>query len=690
MEAPPDYLSELMVRPNSVLLERNRSRTLWLGAWRLVAGALRRRTLLDIVGLLEPNDDLSRRALDSLLIADIAAGQEVLGKIGKIDRIDLIVAEGEEGAVDLARIEAILPPGARIVPAAARQGAVSQMTAAFHLNLTALSLLALVVGMFLIYNTVTFSVVQRRAVLGSLAALGMTRGEIFSLILLEAMALGLIGTAAGLGLGVLLGRGAVQLVTQTINDLFFVVSVREIGVSTGALVKGAVAGAAAAALGAVVPAYEATSVPPAGALRRSNVEERARAVLPWISGAGLVLIAAGALLLIPDGHLSVSFAGLFGIVLGGALLTPLLTLGIMAAMQRILTSRAGVIGRMAPRYVVRALSRTSVAIAALMVAVSVIIGVGVMTGSFRMTVGLWLDDVLQADIYVSPPSLNATQTLAALSPEMVEELAAFPGVERMAFSREVEAALFVAGKTGDAGDEAGLVAFSDDLVGEKRRYREAVGDWRATWQAVEQGGVLITEPLARRYDLGVGDAVTLLTDRGRVQFPVAGVAVDYDVRPTIFMHEPVFRYWWDDGKISAAGLFVQDGADVDEMAAEIRAALAGQAELVVRSNRGMRHDALECSTAPSPSPWPSTSRRHRGFYRHFEHVDELAVGADARDRRAAGDGHDARQLWRLSLLETGLIGGSAAVGAADGSCAGAGVDLHHQPALIRLVAGDAA
>ncbi len=167
-------------------------------------------------------------------------------------------------------------------------------------------------------------------------------------------------------------------------------------------------------------------------------------------------------MLIPDGHLSVSFAGLFGIVLGGALLTPLLTLGIMAAMQRILTSRAGVIGAWL-RYVVRVLSRTSVAIAALM-AVSVIIGVGVMTGSFRMTVGLWLDDVLQADIYVSPPSLNATQTLAAVSGDG-GRTGGFP--RRRAWpSREVEAALFVAGKTGDAGDEAGLVAFSDDLVGE--------------------------------------------------------------------------------------------------------------------------------------------------------------------------------------------------------------------------------
>ena len=102
------------------------------------------------------------------------------------------------------------------------------MTAAFRLNLTALSLLALVVGMFLIYNTVTFGVVQRRPVLGSLRALGMTRRQIFALILLEAGVLGLIGTLLGLALGVVLGRGAVQLVTQTVNDLFFVVTVREV------------------------------------------------------------------------------------------------------------------------------------------------------------------------------------------------------------------------------------------------------------------------------------------------------------------------------------------------------------------------------------------------------------------------------------------------------------------------------
>ena len=155
--------------------------------------------------------------------------------------------------------------------------------------------------------------------------------------------------------GILLGRGAVQLVTQTINDLFFVVSVREMDVQAITLLKGAVTGIIASLLAAVVPAFEATSVSPAGALKRSNVEERARAALPWVSGAALGLLAVGAILLVPDWNLVVAFGGLFAVIVGSALLTPLLTLGLMSGVQWIADRHAGIIGRMAPRYVTRSL-----------------------------------------------------------------------------------------------------------------------------------------------------------------------------------------------------------------------------------------------------------------------------------------------------------------------------------------------
>src|SRR5690606_16170195 len=129
---------------------------------------------------------------------------------------DLIV----EAEADLAAIVAILPQCVRLEEAQARSNAVQQMTAAFELNLTALSLLALIVGMFLIYNTVTFSVVQRRRLFGILRSLGVTGGQLFRLILVEAVFLSLIGSLIGLALGVALGRGMVGLVTQTINDFY--------------------------------------------------------------------------------------------------------------------------------------------------------------------------------------------------------------------------------------------------------------------------------------------------------------------------------------------------------------------------------------------------------------------------------------------------------------------------------------
>jgi hypothetical protein len=104
------------------------------------------------------------------------------------------------------------------------------MTAAFEFNLSALSMLALVVGMFLIYNTVTFSVVQRRPLFAVLRMLGATGGQLFALILGEAVLLSLVGSLLGLGLGVLLGRGVVGLITQTINDFWFAVNVQDVSV----------------------------------------------------------------------------------------------------------------------------------------------------------------------------------------------------------------------------------------------------------------------------------------------------------------------------------------------------------------------------------------------------------------------------------------------------------------------------
>ena len=654
------YLTPFLVQPNTVLIGQSVAERYGLQTGQELPVRIgARQEMLTIVGLLVPSDELGRRALDGLLIVDISTAQEVLGKIGRLDRIDLILSADADGAAQLDVISALLPPGTRIVRPSARTGAVDEMTAAFRLNLTALSLLALVVGMFLIYNTVSFSVVQRRPVLGILRSLGMTRRELFVMILTEATYLGLFGTALGLALGVLMGRGAVQAVTQTINDLFFVVAVRNADVPLWTLAKGALSGIGAALLAAVVPAYEATSVPPAGAMQRSQIESKTRRALPRITVAGVVLCLLGAGMLIPEWNLVVAFVGLFAVILGMALLTPGLTLLLMDGLHRLLSRRLGILTRMAPRNIVRSLSRTAVAIAALMVAISVIIGVGVMIVSFRLTVEQWLDEILQADIFVSAPALGPNRNRATLQPTLLDELTAFPAIADFSTNREVEvAATMPDGRQADVQ----MAAVLRDLAGKDRRYRYAVGDTVATWNAIEDGGVVVNETMANRFDLRVGHTLRLLTDSGEHSFSIVGVTYDFDVHPTLLMADSVYRQHWDDRALSTIALFVESGADVDETVNALRRAFAGKGELLISSNRGVRRNALEVFDRTFAI---TVALRLLATLVAFVGILSTLMSLQLERAREIGvlraTGMTRRQLWGLTLLETGLLGTSAGI-----------------------------
>src|SRR5205085_9743123 len=162
-----------------------------------------------------------------------------------------------------------LPAGADLVAAGSQAGATARMILAFQWNLSALSLLALVVGMFLIYQTMTVSVVQRRPLIGSLRALGVTRTEIFALVMSEALVIGIVGTALGLALGFAMAQVLLRLVTRTISDLYFVVSVRDVALDPVTLAKSVLLGIGATAVAALPPAIEATTAPPRVVMTRA-------------------------------------------------------------------------------------------------------------------------------------------------------------------------------------------------------------------------------------------------------------------------------------------------------------------------------------------------------------------------------------------------------------------------------------
>lgn len=587
--ANPIDVSQLvafLTRPGAVLISEGLASDYNLEVGdKIEISAAGRKSTGFVAGLLRPNDRLAQRALEGVILADISTAQEALGQVGKLSHVDLIIPKGD--TADLNRIEALLPPGAEVQPVSARSGAVEQMTAAFRTNLTALSLLALVVGMFLIYNSMTFSIVQRRPLFGTLRCLGVTRGEIARLVLGEAALVGILGSALGIGLGVLLGQGAVRLVTQTINDLYFVVTVRGIVIPPESLVKGALAGVAATVASAVAPAWEASTVPPRMALTRSGLEDRARRLLPLLTLAGLASIGGGVgLLLVPTRSLEISFAGLFFMTIGFALLAPATTVLISKLVLRPAKALFGPPGRLAPRSITGALSRTAVAIAALMVAVSVTSGVGLMVGSFRTTVVDWLGQTLWGDVYVSAPALTATRSPQPLDPRVLQVVEHWPGAQRWDVLRSTD----VQSPDGPIA----LTAVSDEDLTAPRIFVSTDGTREAVRAAVKNGAVLASEPLANRLGLPAkGATVTLFTDHGARTFPVAGIYRDYsNSQGTVMMGLELYRANWNDQTITAALLVLEPGRSVDETVRDLRAALAGVQGVIVRPNAALRNDAL--------------------------------------------------------------------------------------------------
>lgn len=605
-----------------------------------------------IVGLLRPADSLSSRLLDGLVLADIATAQELTGRLGRIDRIDLILPAAGRSAADIA---ALLPPGVRIAPVQARSGAVEQMTAAFRTNLTALSLLALLVGMFLIYNTMTFSVVQRRSLLGTLRCLGVTRSEVFLLVLGEALLVGIVGSALGVGLGIVLGKGSVRLITQTINDLYFVVNVRDIELPLSTLAKGALLGILATVVTAAPPAWEAASVPPRLALSRSGLETKAHRAIVLAAAVGVVGGAGGAVLLaLPTRSLVVSFAGTSSAVIGAAMLTPLTMEMLMGATARLTGRLWRPLGRMAPRNVVAALSRTSVAIAALMIAVSVAIGVSVMVSSFRYTVTSWLGQILQGDIYISAPSITAATPSTALEPAVLEIARGWPGVARVDSIRAV-------GVDSPLGPVQ-ITAFDNPDFGREHAYLTADYSPAAIWGVMGDGAVVVSEPLANRLGLPrSGASITLATDDGAHTFPVVGIYYDYSSsQGVIAMTSDTYRRYWKDDTVTALVVRLTPSANEDAVRSALQQELAPVQQLIIRPNRALRDDVLivfeRTFAITSALQLLATVVAFVGVLSallslELEKQCELGI--------LSAIGMTARQTWALVLLETGLMGAVA-------------------------------
>ena len=538
-----------------------------------------------IAGAIATANQRSQQALESVLLVDINTAQQLFDMDGQLSRIDLLIPDENEEAI-LASLLAGLPESTRLVSSGSRTDTLSQMTRAFELNLQALSLLALLVGMFLIYNTMTFSVVQRLPLIGRLRALGVTKSEVLSMIVKEAVLIGLIGTILGITAGIGLAQFLLGLVTQSINDLYFVLSVQELTIELIPVLKAVTLGLGATLLAAFWPAREAAEAEVSTVLRRSSSESRLAQRLPSLALTGLAVgLVGGGILLFPNGGIIAGYSSLLFVIIGFSLLIPALIVGLSALIRPILGALNGLIGKMSVRGVVTELSRTSVAVAALVVAVAASVGVGVMVDSFRVTVVSWLESQLQADIYVQPPSAVARKADAQLQAELVRIFKETEGVASVhsVFSEDVTTTF----------GSSNLVTTSLGAKASESYQTKEIQDgfWE---QFAQEEVIMISEAYAYRFGIGMGDSLGIMTDKGMQSFPIQAIYFDYaSDMGTITMNRSLYDRYFDNRAISGLALYADDKTEVDVLVNRLRDRAVGVQEVFIRSNKGLREASIE-------------------------------------------------------------------------------------------------
>ena len=591
---------------------------------------------LQLISTVDTNE---QPGFESIAMVDIATAQNILGMQGKLSRIDLILpvqklfTEDSDNKIDKGQfgqakqnqidrdISAITQSfkGVRIESAERQSNSLIQMTQAFHTNLFAMSLLALLVGAFLIYNTVTLSVIQRRPLFGQLRVVGITRGELFGSVMIETLVFAVLGTAAGLLLGYLLGSALLTLVTRTINDLYFTLDVRQVSYSGLTLIKSVCIGLGVSLLAALPPSIEAAHSPPVTVTQRSTMERRVNRLVPKLFFAGVMLAITGfAILRFDTSSLWAGFVALFFVVIGYSLIIPQLLVTMTSLTKRAKKKPAqstrtnkstdvvrsanklntGKLGFYPIRSMTASLSRTSVAIAALVVAVSATAGVGIMIGSFRLSVSDWLSNTLQSDIYIRNANINDT-----LPTQLIDDISGIKNIAGLRQARMIDIetdyapARLMAAST--KGKENSTYVFREEINlprnSDRSNNRELPDSIERLRQLRTSQSVLVSEPFATKNSLRVDDSVRITTRQGVVAFTIAGIFADYTTgKGFMVMSLEQYQQHWNDTEVSSIGLTLSPGTDVKNTLTTLRPILANYPnELLMRSNTDIKQQSLE-------------------------------------------------------------------------------------------------
>jgi putative ABC transport system permease protein len=517
----------------------------------------------------------------SVAVMDVYAAQQVFGRGRKFDRIDLSVAEGF--TVDQCRqaLVAQLGRGFQVDPPSTRGRQFDEVLRVYSATMNITSVFALVIGMFIIYNSFAIAVTQRRKEIGILRALGATRAQVRRLFLLEGALAGLVGSAVGVGFGLVLAGGVAGSIGQMIQGVYGIAQrVDHVEADPWLLVFAMAMGVVTSLVAAFLPARNAARVDPVKALQKGRYQVLSEGENRVRRRAALVLAAAAAGCLFVPGTIAF-YAGLVFAILSALLLTPALALWLTRGLRPVLRWLRPVEGALAADSLLQSPRRTSSTVAALMLSLAITIGLGGIARASYESITDWVTTALNPDLFVTAsPTLTGRHFLfpGHLGPTIRQ----VPGVAEVQLVRSPRIVF--------RGTPVLLVSLEIDKWAERARRHPVQGREDEMYREAASGrGVILSENLAVLKGIQAGETVEIDSPTGTLRLPVSGVVKDWsDQSGVIFLDRSVYTRWWNDDRVNIFRVYVRRGASAAAVRQSILDRMGGTRRLFVLTNEDVK------------------------------------------------------------------------------------------------------
>lgn len=555
-----------------------------------------------VAGTFAPAGPVAVAAGGDVVVLPLPVAMKAFATPGRVDRIAVLLAKDANADTVIAAIRPRLGPGAEVKQPGKQELRSNALLGSMQLGLQIASLLALMIGVFLIYNAMSIAVVRRRPEIGILRAVGTTKLQLALLLFAEAAAFGVVGSALGIGLGSLLARAALSAVNAQVSQLYTALDARTVVLGPVTILIGLLAGPLATLVATAPPVWQALTVAPVEAARKDLPARDPKRAIAILALLGLALLG-GALvvyLLSKDGLGLIGGTLLQALIGGGAALcAPWGVVLVTKRLRPLLARVLGPTGALAADNVLSRPGRAGVTVASLMVALGGVLAVAGLVSSLEVAIRVWVAQVIVADIYAAASSPLGSQTNTLLAPEVADELRAEPDVTACYPLRFVfEQTEAQKGSGLERSAPAMIISVDLEFLGEHAHVpvTEVIpAGLKAAVKVMTDGGdaVAVSQNFAKKRGLRVGDRFQIRTPTGPWQPEILVILQDYtSEHGTLYVDRNMHWRRWGDRRANAYDIFLRAGADRALVADRLRGRYGAKYDLFFTENAVFKQRVL--------------------------------------------------------------------------------------------------